>query len=187
MLEHPEIRQYDLEAWELGWLSAAWESEGYFTVVKAGGSGKFGNGAFYPRLGIANSDRSFMDRVQRLVFVISGKLVNVRQFPSKRKPMFRIDISHYATVQAVIEAVLPYLCGKREVAELVLKMTTILRVTRGMKREERIPYHTKARELNNSARVFNRENLNDLDNQQGTLVDSSETNEQPLDEELAAI
>jgi len=182
MLEHSEYQQYGLEQWELGWLAAAWESEGYFTVVKSGVA------SFYPRIGVANSDRMFMERIQNFILLLSGKKVSIKTHNDKyrkshNKKMWRIEINHYATIVKIVEAIIPYLCGKTEVAKLVHELAAQGRGKegKGLSAEQRRPYYERARLLNRSAKLFNRENLVDLNNQQGTIMDSSETNEQSLD------
>lgn len=181
MREHPESRQYGIADWELGWLAAAIESEGYFAVVRSGIA------SFYPRVGVANSDREFLERIQRLVLAISGKSPAIKTHADKHrksynKTMWRIEINHYGTIAAVCEAILPFLCGKRAVAQLVLELASKGRGKdgKGLSSEERRPYYVAAREFNRSARLLSRKNLIGLDNPQGTVKDSSETNEQSI-------
>lgn len=177
MREHPETRQYEPEPWELGWLACAFESEGYFTIVKSGSA------IPYPRIGVANSDREYLIRVQRLVAGISGKMPKINVFhasknSTQRRPMWRMEINHYGTVIAVINAILPYLCGKHSVAQLVRDFADACSQQNKLSKEERWPWYNWVRAFNNSARLF-RKNLIALDNPQGTVKDSSETNEQP--------
>lgn len=106
---------------ELAWLAGLWDGEGsitIFTHVEKNGAKKI-----CPTLLVVNTDQTIIAEAARLLDEMGTSFaVFERKNPSdKHKDCYQLSTRNMAYIKTVLEAILPYLVGKKPQAQLVLR------------------------------------------------------------------
>lgn len=100
---------------ELAYLAGLWDGEGTFSVQKL----KTGFGV---RAAFCNTNQRLFKRVVKLLDKMTiSPYKQIRQRRENWKPSFELSINRQNETCALLQGVLPYLSGKKAVAEIVLK------------------------------------------------------------------
>ena len=102
---------------QMSWLGGFIDGEGSFSITLKREKGKT---FYYPDISIVNTNPLDIDKAMGILKPICGFHVETKQANGPRKlKLWRIRILGFGRVKAFLPAILPYLVGKREQAELL--------------------------------------------------------------------
>jgi hypothetical protein len=109
---------------DLAWLAGFVDGEGTFTIAHY----KTGRSTPYrPTFSLCNTKIEAIENARRIISSVLGRNVKYVALKDKRgyRPCHQIAIGALGEVKLISQALLPYLVGKREQAEIMLKFIAI--------------------------------------------------------------
>ncbi len=106
--------------YKLAWLAGLWDGEGSITIFKT----KIGNRYKYcPTLSIVNCDMNIMNEVEKMIIGLNTSMhwVTAEHDNPKHATSYSLITRNHTHIKTVLEAMLPYLVGKKAQAEIVLR------------------------------------------------------------------
>lgn len=109
---------------ELAWLAGLWDGEGSITVFTH--TEKGGKTKLCPTLCVVNTNETIIAEAARLLDKLGTSFSVFTRTPQKRehKPAIQLATRNMRYIQIVLEAMLPFLIGKKAQAQLVLRYVT---------------------------------------------------------------
>lgn len=104
---------------EKAWLACAIDSEGSIIIGKAY---RKGEGAIYvPAVTVSNTNKDYINECEKLIWKVTGGAFSNEHDPGKHKKIYRICISSFIRVIALLEEITPYLIIKKIRADNLIK------------------------------------------------------------------
>lgn len=122
-----------MKAVKLAWLAGIFDGEGTITTTK-------NNGTTRPLLQVTNTNQPLLTEVQTLLNELVKRPVRAclqQRGKLSVKPCYYLYVTKQSEVKLVLEALIPYLIGKREQAVLLLEYVNIR-----LKRREDNPHQS---------------------------------------------
>lgn len=144
------LKRYRLKVAEKGYLAGIIDGEGNISLIKAKKKRGF---LLTPSIGVANSDPNIVELLKRKMrFSVFHQMPNVfakgKLIPQRRK-IYRLRIDGIA-VLPLLEAITPYLVGKKEQAELLTHFCKIR-----LSKEWGEPYEKEEIQIHHRLKVLN--------------------------------
>lgn len=138
---------------KIAWLAGIIDGEGCFTIFNKTVNHRSGNTGVTPsaNITITNSSTRILEACQEIMREIDVKFTQCRSHNDTRRIVRRISVRNYASIILLIDAILPYMVGKRGQAEVMKEFIEKAAVRKGFEAdEERQAYMRRLRELKQS-------------------------------------
>jgi hypothetical protein len=144
----------------LAWLAGIIDGEGGFSIFNRTNISKNGNVIHTPSasITITNSNVSIIDECVQILKELEIKFVLKNPKNSTTRTLERLDIRNYSSLLKLIDAVNPYLIGKKEQAVAMKEFVSKASKRVGFKvTDERVKFLALMSKLNKSGQVIRRD------------------------------
>lgn len=128
---------------KLAWLAGIFDGEGTITTTK-------NHGTTRPLLQVTNTNTALLTEVQTLLYEIIGRQVRMclqKKSPLSKRPCYYMYVTKQSEVKKVLDALVPYLIGKREQALLLREYVVIRLARREAEPHQSAPYNEREDKL----------------------------------------
>lgn len=108
---------------DLAWLAGVVDGEGCFSIFNRTNKSRNGKMIITPTASvtITNSNLALINECVCILKKLGVKYVLKNPRNSKTRNLERVDIRNYQSIKLLVKAILPYLIGKKEQAELIIR------------------------------------------------------------------